>query len=198
MEKQALDTAVRLERKKIGHTDSPIPTLPHGAALPPSPFSLISIVTGFSIPLVPVAAPAASFSATPRGLPSAGANMILNWSCTMNLNPTSGTNRNTLAPLPRYSACKGVGDMGQVGERVKGVCRRVAGGTEHALSCCRYAPPSLPSLRPSRPPPSLPFPPLSPPFPSSLPYPFPTPTPTSQPPSCSGIRRSASKRPLYC
>jgi hypothetical protein len=35
------------------------------------------------------------------GLPSGGENMTLNWSCTANLRPTSGTRRTTLAPLPR-------------------------------------------------------------------------------------------------
>lgn len=53
----------------------------------------------------PVAAPAAIFSCTPGGLPSCGANISLNWSCTANLNATSGRRRATLAPLPRYSAC---------------------------------------------------------------------------------------------
>lgn len=52
----------------------------------------------------PVAAPAAIFSCTPGGLPSCGANIILNWSCTANLKATSGISRATLAPLPRYSA----------------------------------------------------------------------------------------------
>lgn len=56
---------------------------------------------------LPVAAPAAIFSCTPGGLPSCGANIILNWSCTANLKATSGMRRATLAPLPRYSACVG-------------------------------------------------------------------------------------------
>ncbi len=52
-------------------------------------------------------APAASFSPTPGGLPSMGANMTRNWSCTAKRKATSGSSRTTLVPLPRHRAWQG-------------------------------------------------------------------------------------------
>ena len=57
----------------------------------------------------PAVAPAASFLLKLMGFPSAGVNIIFSWSLNPNFRATSGTSRNTFAPLPLYRAYKGGG-----------------------------------------------------------------------------------------